>query len=54
MMIDSYRPTWMDEELEAVQSMARRFVADEIMPRQEGWYEQGFTDREVWLKAGEL
>lgn len=53
-MIDNYRPNWMDDELEAVQDMARRFVAEEITPNQERWYEQGYTDREVWLKAGEL
>lgn len=53
-MIDNYRPGWMDDELEAVQTMTRRFVAEQIMPRQEQWYEQGYTDREVWRQAGEL
>ena len=53
-MIDNYRPGWMDDELEAVQTMTRRFVAEQIMPRQEQWYEQGYTDRDVWRQAGEL
>lgn len=53
-MIDNYRPHWMDDELDAVRDMAKRFVAEEIMPRQERWFEQGYTDREVWLQAGEL
>lgn len=54
MMIENYRANWMDEELDAVQDMTRRFVAEHITPKQEKWYEQGYTDREVWLKAGEL
>ncbi len=53
-MIENYRPNWMDEELQAVGDLARRFVADEILPRQEKWFEQGYTDRDVWLQAGEL
>ncbi|HSW13993.1 MAG TPA: acyl-CoA dehydrogenase family protein [Solimonas sp.] len=53
-MIDNYQPKWMNEELEALRDMARRFVAEEVMPQQERWYEEGATDREVWRKAGEL
>jgi len=51
-MIDSYQPRWMNEELMALQDLARRFTAEEVTPHQERWYEQGATDREVWLKAG--
>jgi acyl-CoA dehydrogenase len=51
-MIDSYQPRWMNEELLALQDLARRFTAEEVTPNQERWYEQGATDREVWLKAG--
>ena len=53
-MIDNYSPHWMTEELEALRNMARRFVADEVTPNQEQWYEQGYTERALWLKAGEL
>jgi acyl-CoA dehydrogenase len=53
-MIENYRPHWMTEELEALRDMARRFVAEEVTPNQERWYEAGATDREVWRKAGEL
>jgi acyl-CoA dehydrogenase len=53
-MIDDYRPHWMTEELDALQDMVRRFVADEVVPRQEHWFEQGSTDREFWRRAGEL
>jgi acyl-CoA dehydrogenase len=53
-MIENYHPRWMDEELSALQDMTRRFVSDEISPNQERWFEEGATDRETWLKAGEL
>ena len=53
-MIDNYRPHWMTDELEALRDLSRRFVVDEITPHQERWYEQGYTDREMWLKAGSL
>ncbi len=53
-MIDNYQPSWMTEELDALQDMVRRFVADEVTPNQEKWWEQGATDRDVWLKAGQL
>jgi len=53
-MIENYRPHWMNEELQALQDLARRFVAEEITPNQERWFEAGATDRAPWLKAGEL
>lgn len=53
-MMTNYRPHWMTEELESLRDMARRFVADEVMPQQERWFEEGATDRVVWLKAGAL
>ncbi|MEO8297495.1 MAG: acyl-CoA dehydrogenase family protein [Burkholderiales bacterium] len=53
-LIDDYRPRWMTEELESLQYMTRRFVADEVMPHQGRWQAEGATDRSVWHKAGEL
>lgn len=53
-MIENYQPSWMNDELEALRDMVRRFVAEEVTPNQERWYEEGATDRSVWLKAGEL
>lgn len=53
-MIENYRPRWMNEELEALRDLARRFVAEEVSPNQERWYEEGATDRAPWIKAGEL
>jgi len=53
-MIQNYTPRWMDTEVEALRDLARRFTAEEITPYQERWFEQGTTDRALWLKAGEL
>ncbi len=53
-MIENYRPSWMTEELDALKELSSRFVADEVMPHQERWFEEGATDREVWRKAGDL
>ncbi|MDB5969680.1 MAG: acyl-CoA dehydrogenase [Hydrocarboniphaga sp.] len=53
-MIEHYQPHWMTDELEAMRDLARRFVAEQVTPNQERWYEQGATDRKVWTKAGEL
>lgn len=53
-MIENYQPHWMTDELGALRDLAKRFVAEEITPNQERWYEEGATDRGVWAKAGEL
>jgi acyl-CoA dehydrogenase len=53
-MIDNYKPHWITDELESLRDLARRFVAEEVTPNQERWYEEGATDRKLWLKAGEL
>lgn len=54
MMIDNYRPRWVTEEIEALQDLARRFVAEEVTPHQPRWREEGATDRALWHKAGEV
>ncbi len=41
-----------DADHEAFRDTARRFFAREIMPHHERWEEQGFVDRDAWLKAG--
>jgi acyl-CoA dehydrogenase len=53
-MIENYRAQWMNDELDALRDLAQRFVADEVTPKQTGWYEEGATDRETWTKAGQL
>ncbi|MEO6922177.1 MAG: acyl-CoA dehydrogenase family protein [Collimonas sp.] len=32
----------------------RRFLDAEVLPRHAGWEEQGFVDRDIWQRAGEL
>ncbi|HWX03024.1 acyl-CoA dehydrogenase family protein [Collimonas sp.] len=32
----------------------RRFLAAEVLPRHAAWEEQGFVDRDIWQRAGEL
>ena len=41
------------EEHEIFRASVRRFLAEEIMPHHERWEDQGYVDREAWLKAGE-
>lgn len=42
------------EEHEVFRNTVARFFDDEIVPRHEAWEEQGFVDRDVWRRAGEL
>ena len=39
-------------EHETFRDSARRFMEEEVKPRDEKWQEQGYVDRDVWLKAG--
>lgn len=49
-----YRSPWLSEDIEAFRDVIRRFIADEITPNIGKWDAQGFADRELWLKAGEM
>lgn len=42
-----------DEEHKVFRDNFRRFCAEEILPYQDKWLEQGIVDREIWEKAGE-
>jgi acyl-CoA dehydrogenase len=44
--------TLFSPEHEAFRDSARRFLEQEVKPRDEKWQEQGYVDRDVWLKAG--
>jgi acyl-CoA dehydrogenase len=44
--------TLFTPEHETFRDSARRFMEEEVKPRDEKWQEQGFVDRDVWLKAG--
>jgi long-chain-acyl-CoA dehydrogenase len=43
-----------EEEHELFRRTVRRFFEEEIQPHHDRWEEQGYVDREVWRKAGEL
>jgi acyl-CoA dehydrogenase len=49
----TYSSPWIDEELSILQDHVARFLEREIVPDREKWEEQGFVDREAWLKAGQ-
>ena len=42
------------EDHELYRQTARRFLEQEVAPHHDQWEEQGYVDRAVWLKAGEL
>ncbi len=41
------------EEHEMFRDTVRKFLEREVVPHHEAWEDQGYVDREVWLKAGE-
>ncbi len=45
--------TLFGEEHESFRSSFRKFLEKDVIPRHEAWEEQGYVDRDVWLKAGE-
>jgi acyl-CoA dehydrogenase len=47
-----FERTLFTEEHTLFRDAARRFMETEVQPHREGWEEQGYVDREVWLKAG--
>jgi len=49
-----YVSPWIDEELAILQDHVARFVQRELAPHRERWEEQGYVDREAWLKAGQV
>jgi alkylation response protein AidB-like acyl-CoA dehydrogenase len=48
------RRTVFEPEHEALRDVARAFFDKECVPRREAWAEQGFVDRDAWLRAGDL
>lgn len=44
--------TLFTPEHETFRDSARRFMQEEVVPHDERWQEQGYVDREAWLKAG--
>lgn len=52
--MQSYQSPWLNDELLMLQDNVRRFYQTEFVPQHERWCEQGYVDREVWNKAGEM
>ncbi len=49
-----HRSPWMDEDLDALTDLARRFFEKECAPNENRWGRQHHVDREIWNRAGEL
>ena len=47
-----FERTLFQEEHTLFRDAVRRFMETEVQPHRERWEEQGYVDREVWLKAG--
>ena len=53
MLFDKDQSPWMDEELSIMRGAVRKFIEKEFTPVAKKWEEQGFVDRDAWLKAGQ-
>ena len=53
MVFDKDQSPWMNEELSIMRGAVRKFIEKEFTPDAKKWEEQGFVDREAWLKAGQ-
>jgi len=50
----AYRSPWMDDELAAVADLARTFFLKDVVPHTARFDEQGYPDKELYRRAGEL
>jgi acyl-CoA dehydrogenase len=48
------RPRWSDDELEAVRDLARTYFEKEVAPNEEKHAKQGYPDRSLYARAGQL
>jgi acyl-CoA dehydrogenase len=48
------RDVYGTEEHEMLRATVQEFIKQDLDPHREKWEEQGYPDREAWLKAGEL
>ena len=53
MLLEKELSPWMDEELSIMRDAVRKFIEKEFSPVTKRWEDQGFVDRDAWLKAGE-
>ena len=52
MLYENYQSPWLDEELKILQDAAGKFFAQEFVPHNDRWIEQGQVDRDAWRQAG--
>ncbi len=52
-VLPTERPAWRTDDIEIFADAARRFFERECAPFNEKWIDQGYVDRDMWLKAGE-
>nr|WP_271213482.1 acyl-CoA dehydrogenase family protein [Rhodococcus wratislaviensis]GLK40590.1 acyl-CoA dehydrogenase [Rhodococcus wratislaviensis] len=52
--MNTYTPSWHDDEVTAVSHLARDFFEREVMAHNAKWDAQRHIDREVWREAGKL
>jgi len=49
-----YRSPWLDDELESFRDTVRRFVADELAPREPAWQQAHRVDAASWREVGAM
>lgn len=49
-----YLSPWEDEAVAAWRVSVRRFAEQEVAPAEAAWSRQGYADRSIWRRAGEL
>jgi acyl-CoA dehydrogenase len=54
MLPTPHQHAWMTEDIAMLREQARRFIRGEMAPQMEHWMKQGFSDPEIWRKAGAL
>lgn len=52
MILDTYRPAWMTDDLAELQTLSRTFLEKELLPNLERFSEQHEVDRDFWRAAG--
>lgn len=46
--------TWINEDLQLFRDSARRFIEKEVAPQEGHWASQGYVDRQIWNRFGQV
>ena len=52
--MSDYRSPWLDDELESFRGTVRRFVVDELAPREPAWQQAHRVDAASWREVGAM